>query len=71
MRSGIVVQMKWVSTQLSNIQVVPVEVSAAFVPEQDGQTRFQTAEYYRKPYKICNSSTGLGIELVLVDLQCC
>jgi hypothetical protein len=41
---GIVVLMKWVSAQLSNTRVVPVEVKAAFVPKKDGQLRLKTAE---------------------------
>jgi hypothetical protein len=69
MWSGIVVQTKWVSTQLSNIQVVLVEVPAAIVPKQESQTRLKTAEYYWKPQNTYSASTGLGIELVLVGLQ--
>ena len=41
---GIVILMKWVSAQLSNSQVVPVEVQAAFMPKKDGQLWLKTAE---------------------------
>jgi hypothetical protein len=34
---GTVVLMKWVSAQLSNSQVVPVEIQAAFMRKKDGQ----------------------------------
>jgi hypothetical protein len=46
---SIVVLMKWVSAQLSNSQVVPVEIQDAFMLKKDGQLRLKTAEYFWKP----------------------
>jgi len=43
MRSALFVLMKWVSAQLSNSKVVPVEVQAAFMPKKYGQLRLKTA----------------------------